>query len=253
MKSARIYLKLSGERLTFDSTGNASLILFVTIIINCHSIPPAVHGVELTLPLRRDKANTDCGELSVELNDLHVQLPNTTSNAPNASSNSQSRTSTSPVNPTSNTSDPLGVIQNGPTTHENSNTADGGGSIPVSALADDFDLMGLDTPRAERRGGESMPTNQASSNSHRSSPVPSYEGSGNANSSTSGTAAALLTAATVSAVSSTGRTRTSVPNSSAPQAPRPAQTPTPPPPRTPPPVATPRSRQQPAQVLAASF
>ena len=40
---------------------------------------PAVNELKLVLPLKREKGNSNCGEIEIELNDLHMQLPGSNS------------------------------------------------------------------------------------------------------------------------------------------------------------------------------
>lgn len=99
-----------------------------------------VRGVKMTLPLRREKAVADCGELYIELDDLQVSVGDPLGGTSPASRSPE---------PASTTSQSV-TAPNGDATTS---------SRLVAEATNQIDLMSLDTPDMSRRGtGGSSPT-----------------------------------------------------------------------------------------------
>lgn len=122
------YLKLCGQCVPVHLRHTTYLFLIST-----------VHELKMTLPLRREKAHHDSGEIEVELNDLHIQGSSTDAeDGSQQESSSRTITTANAVN-----------TQNGPTTSV--------AAISVDALANDLDLMQLESPATDRRAGSQSP------------------------------------------------------------------------------------------------
>ena len=114
----------------------------------------AVHEFKMTLPLKREKGNAKCGEIEIELNDLHIQFSNNNSTAAATDGHTQDNR-TSIIASASNTG-----TQNGPTSAAVAAGTVAGG---VASLADDFNLMQLETPETQRRTGSHSPATTTAS------------------------------------------------------------------------------------------
>lgn len=103
---------------------------------------PLVRGLKLTIPLRREKATSDCGTLDIELDDLQMSLGEP--NSPTTSDPTSSRTMTS--NHVDTTSPTVGSTSEAVA---NSNLA------TTSDLDAQLALITLNTPDISRRGQDS--------------------------------------------------------------------------------------------------
>lgn len=104
-----------------------------------------VRGVKMTIPLRREKATSDCGELYIELDDLQISMGDITGNSPTSNTSADSRTLNS-VRPDSNhVATTSGMATSETVAGSNSSTLDVNNLLP---------LMSLDTPEPNRRGQE---------------------------------------------------------------------------------------------------
>ena len=177
--------------------------------------------MKLVLPLKREKGSST-GEIEIELSDLHMQLSSTNSTTESDGHTQDNRTTS----------------ENGPTSTA---VAAGGVASGVASLANDFNLMQLETPEPERRTGSvSQATTAASTATTRSTPTASKAStSANGSAQTTSSAsdrqsvlavpgaagvAAVGGAATI-ATATGGNTRVPTPTSPAPNPPQ--RTPTP--------------------------
>ena len=129
-----------------------------------HLFVSAVHELKLVLPLKREKGNSNCGEIEIELNDLHMQLPGSNSTTESDGHIQDNRTA-------STTSGSAAGTQNGPTSTA---VAAGGVASGVASLANDVNLMQLETPEPQRRTGSvSQATTTSSTATARATPTAS--------------------------------------------------------------------------------
>ena len=176
--------------------------------------------MKLVLPLKREKGSST-GEIEIELSDLHMQLSSTNSTTESDGHTQDNRTTS----------------ENGPTSTA---VAAGGVASGVASLANDFNLMQLETPEPERRTGSvSQATTAASTATARSTPTASTastSANGSAQTTSSADRRSVLAvpgaagvatvggAATIAAATG-GNTRVPTPTSPAPNPPQ--RTPTP--------------------------
>lgn len=206
------------------------LLFVVTLLI------PVVRGIKLTLPLRREKSTSDCGELIIELDDLHMTLSDTTATAQTTPRDS----SVSPAQTTATTSHGNHLTApstSTPVIRTVGSPVEGDPNRTSSTIDNHMSLITLDTPESSRRLQPDTERVVASTGSSRQ-PSPSTSPTPTTRTASVG-AVGVATGAAVGAATTGGRggSVSSQPNRSRQQAantrPRPATNPTSPQPRPP--------------------